>query len=156
VKNESGRTFDGGNAHSEAPEQRSPYVPEPRAKLAPTRRQRRARDRQVQAKVDRQPRRYAHETGRARLARWQRDSWVELVRQANRLGIQLETVADRKRVIIALQHEQADRIGVERSTWACMTRKQRGAAVDLGVGLTSGVAPIRLGTTNRPADEGAW
>jgi predicted nucleic acid-binding Zn-ribbon protein len=71
-------------------------------------------------------------TGKDRLDRWQRESWVSLVQQAGRLGIELETVADRKRVVIALQREQAALAGVSPAVWACSTRKRRGALMALG------------------------
>lgn len=53
-----------------------------------------------------------------------------LVRQAGRLGVELETVADRKKLIIRLNREQAQLAGCSNAQWACMTREERAALVE--------------------------
>lgn len=112
--------------HVAAPDQISPYENSGAKRFMRT--ERRAHERAARRASSRSPGR----TGRDRLDRWQRESWVSLVQQAGRLGIELETVADRKRVVIALQREQVALAGVSPAFWACATRKQRGA---LMVGL---------------------
>lgn len=69
-------------------------------------------------------------SGAAAVDRWSRDAWAELVRQGAKRGIELETVQDRKRLIIALNREQAALAGVRPCTWATMTRAQRGRLID--------------------------
>jgi hypothetical protein len=89
---------------------------------------------QSQARASRRRRRAGDQTnGSVRLDRWRREAWVSLVRQAARLGVpELDGVQDRKALVIALQREQAAIAGVSNATWACATRKQRGALVALG------------------------
>lgn len=101
-------------------------TPEPQ-KLS--RRQKRARLRSTERAVARRNRKPAG-TGRQRLARWAQESHVELARQANRLGIELETDQDRKRLCITLARQQARLAGVSNATWACATRKERAELIE--------------------------
>jgi len=97
-----------------------------------TRHDRRARERWERAAQDRARarRRSTGLHGRAAVSSWAQERWAYLQRQSHRIGHgEMETVADRKRVVIDLNREHAERAGVTDAQWACMTSQQRNMAL---------------------------
>jgi len=109
------------------PGQQTPHGPQGPKRL--TRADRRAYER-IRARRKLRPQ-YAGETGRQRRERWEQERHQELARAGHRLGVgEMFTVGDRKRIVIALNQEAAERAGLTNAQWACMNRKQRAETLD--------------------------
>lgn len=106
------------------------------AKPIPTRWQKRRLARNVAANErrlarTRSRRRVSGVHGRAAVQRWAIDHWVQLQQLNGKLrpGTELETRADRKKLVIARNHELARRIGCTNAQLANLTSQERAFAV---------------------------
>lgn len=80
--------------------------------------------------------------GDSAVSSWARESWVLLVKLNTKLrpGTELETVADRKKLIIARNEELARRLGVSNAELANLTHAERAALSALKAGGWPGKA----------------